>query len=265
MSTREQQDVALLRRQLRRVDRLSVAGRLASVLAHKLGTPLNVVAGRASLIQLATTPAEAKEHGERIVSQAQRMAEILREWVDGLDESLGETVQLDGADSAALVSNAVALCADFAAARDMTIRVGEVSSAPMRVNPDALLQALDDLLINTIAISDPGASIVVRCTSGQVDKPPDYHVEGGHFVCLVIESTSGAFNQDDEGEPQLFWADSDGHGPVGLETVLARHLVRHEGGWIEASRLDPKGISVTVHIPFDGSHQEPRQEGGRVP
>ncbi len=49
---------------------MASAGRLVSVLAHKLGTPLNVVAGRASLIQLATTDAEAKEHGEHIASSS---------------------------------------------------------------------------------------------------------------------------------------------------------------------------------------------------
>ena len=36
--------------QLRHADRLTTVGKLASGLAHELGTPLNVIAGRAQLI-----------------------------------------------------------------------------------------------------------------------------------------------------------------------------------------------------------------------
>ncbi|HEY2147340.1 MAG TPA: hypothetical protein VGH32_05350, partial [Pirellulales bacterium] len=44
--------------QLRHADRLKTVGRLAAGIAHELGTPLNVVAGRAGLIQSGRLPTD---------------------------------------------------------------------------------------------------------------------------------------------------------------------------------------------------------------
>ena len=64
---------------LRRADRLATFGRLAASLAHQLGTPINVVAGRAGMI----AGDEAVDAGSRgnakiIADQAKRMTEMLR-------------------------------------------------------------------------------------------------------------------------------------------------------------------------------------------
>ena len=67
-------------RQLRHADRLRSVGRLASGIAHELGTPLNVVSGRAGLI--ATDPAATEEiigSAETIRGQCDRMTAIIRQ------------------------------------------------------------------------------------------------------------------------------------------------------------------------------------------
>ena len=69
--------------QLRHADRLRTVGRLASGLAHELGTPLNVVAGRASLIHSGKLSAtEITESSKTIRKEADRMTGILRQLLD---------------------------------------------------------------------------------------------------------------------------------------------------------------------------------------
>ena len=60
--------------QLRHADRLKTVGRLASGIAHELGTPLNVVAGRAGLIASGKLDAaEIAQSAAAIRSEADKM------------------------------------------------------------------------------------------------------------------------------------------------------------------------------------------------
>jgi signal transduction histidine kinase len=69
--------------QLRNADRLTTVGKLASGLAHELGTPLNVVRGRAKLIvDKEVDGAEIENSARIVVEQAERMTALIRELLD---------------------------------------------------------------------------------------------------------------------------------------------------------------------------------------
>ncbi len=69
--------------QLRHADRLKTVGRLAAGLAHELGTPLNVVSGRASLIASGKlTPKEVTSSAATIRVEAERITGIVRQLLD---------------------------------------------------------------------------------------------------------------------------------------------------------------------------------------
>ena len=66
--------------QLRHADRLMTVGKLASGIAHELGTPLNVISARAEMIASGdATPAEAKDYARIIGEASHRMAKIIRQ------------------------------------------------------------------------------------------------------------------------------------------------------------------------------------------
>src|SRR5439155_13056851 len=63
--------------QLRHADRLATVGKLASGVAHELGTPLNVVSQRAKMIATGeVTGAQAADGSRIIVEQSQRMTTV---------------------------------------------------------------------------------------------------------------------------------------------------------------------------------------------
>ncbi|MBC7977891.1 MAG: HAMP domain-containing protein, partial [Myxococcales bacterium] len=69
--------------QLRHADRLTTVGKLASGLAHELGTPLNVVSGRAKLIADGEVEGDDVVDSARIVAeQADRMTALIRQLLD---------------------------------------------------------------------------------------------------------------------------------------------------------------------------------------
>jgi signal transduction histidine kinase len=69
--------------QLRHAERLSTLGQLASVLAHEVGTPLNVIAGHGKLIESGRLDQDAtRESAATIRSQCDRITGIVRRILD---------------------------------------------------------------------------------------------------------------------------------------------------------------------------------------
>src|SRR5690606_20069766 len=69
--------------QLRHADRLITVGRLAAGVAHELGTPLNVIAGRVKMLRRGKTPPNVvDEYLTIIAEQADRMTTIIRQLMD---------------------------------------------------------------------------------------------------------------------------------------------------------------------------------------
>ena len=71
--------VRTLEEQLRKTERLAELGTLASGMAHEIGTPMNVILGRAELLMRKTTDESAKRGLQTIVSQVERITKIMNQ------------------------------------------------------------------------------------------------------------------------------------------------------------------------------------------
>src|SRR5208337_4783615 len=72
-----------LERRLRHTDKLATIGTIASGLAHEIGTPLNVIRGRAEhLLGNKQNPPKTAEGLKIIVSQIDRISRIVRTMLD---------------------------------------------------------------------------------------------------------------------------------------------------------------------------------------
>jgi signal transduction histidine kinase len=68
--------------ELRQAERRAVSARMVSVAGHLVGTPLNVIAGRAALIRSNPTPESIEENVRRIEEQVERLALRIRRLID---------------------------------------------------------------------------------------------------------------------------------------------------------------------------------------
>jgi signal transduction histidine kinase len=68
--------------ELRKDERRAVSARMVSVAGHLVGTPLNVIAGRAALIRSNPTPEAIEENVRRIEEQVERLALRIRRLID---------------------------------------------------------------------------------------------------------------------------------------------------------------------------------------
>src|SRR5262245_51543690 len=135
---------ALLSRldQLRHTERRAASARMVAMIGHLIGTPLNVIAGRAGLIRSNPTPESIDENVRRIEEQVERLSQRIRRLIDyfGLVDAPAETRSVSE-----LLAECRALYGPLAAHRGITLTISAGESDGARI--DASLTAL---LITTL-------------------------------------------------------------------------------------------------------------------
>jgi signal transduction histidine kinase len=143
---------------LRQAERRAAISRVASVIAHLIGTPLHVIAGRAALIRSNPTPENAIENARRIEEQVERLAQRIRRLIQHLTSPrpAREPRQVS-----ALVSDALAMYAPIAARRGLEISAAAAPPDAM-VDGNAALIVLTSLLSLGSRTAAPGSRIELR-------------------------------------------------------------------------------------------------------
>jgi two-component system, NtrC family, sensor kinase len=238
--------------QLRHADRLTTVGKLASGLAHELGTPLNVVAGRARLIRDAEVEGQDAVESARIVGeQADRMTALIRQLLDFARPRPLHKASINVANMAA---RACELVATIAKKANVTL-VPPAPDETLRVEADEgqLHQVLTNLVVNAIQASPDGGS--VEMVTRVVEQAPPPYV--GHQAprWLAIEVRDTGIGMDDETRARIFepffTTKQVGEG-TGLGLSVTWGIVREHGGWIDVTSTPGTGSTFTVYLPAGG-------------
>jgi signal transduction histidine kinase len=236
--------------QLRHADRLTTVGKLASGLAHELGTPLNVVSGRAKLIaDREVDGSDAVDSARIVAEQADRMTALIRQLLDFARPRAPRPAPVNVTTLAARVCQLVATIARKAS-------VTLVPPAPddaMRIEADdgQLTQVLTNLVVNAIqAIGDHGTVELATRTIEQV--PPPY-VGGSAQTWMAIEVRDTGPGMDKPTRERIFepffTTKQVGEG-TGLGLSVSWGIVREHGGWIDVQSELNKGSTFTVYLPM---------------
>jgi signal transduction histidine kinase len=256
----EQEARARATEQLRHADRLTTVGKLASGLAHELGTPLNVVSGRAKLIADREVDGEDAIDSARIVAeQADRMTALIRQLLDFARPRALKPAPLNVTTLAARVCQLVQTIA-----RKANVKLVPPEPDPvLRLEADdgQLTQVLTNLVVNAIQaidhtgedpppIGDRGTVEIVARTVDQV--PPPY-VGGSAQTWMAIEVRDTGAGMDDATRERIFepffTTKQVGDG-TGLGLSVSWGMVREHGGWIDVRSELNKGSTFTVYLPM---------------
>ncbi len=140
---------------LRQAERRAVSARVAAVIAHLIGTPLHVIAGRASLIRGAPNDPSVEENARRIEDQVDRLARRIRGLIDYLtvpDSTAAEE------SAASVVTAALSLYVPVAAERGVKIvLVGDPRAEPT-IDGTSALVVLTSLLSLATRVAPRGST-----------------------------------------------------------------------------------------------------------
>jgi two-component system NtrC family sensor kinase len=236
--------------QLRHADRLKTVGQLASGVAHELGTPLNVVSGRAKLIADRRVAGDEAADGARIVwEQAERMATIIRQL---LDFSRRREPRLVMGDLGDIAARTVEMLATIARKRRVTVELTR-ADAPTLVVVDhgQLQQVLTNLIVNAIQASHDGGQVSVAVGCEAVRPPGD--VGGPEAAHAFVRVEDRGLGIPAEHLPHVFdpffTTKPVGEG-TGLGLAVSYGIVRDHHGWIAVRSEVGSGSTLTVYLPL---------------
>ena len=233
--------------QLRHSDRLRTVGMLASGVAHELGTPLNIVSGRAALIEEAPgNTEEVLANAATIRRQAARMATIIRQLLQfsRRDASLHERLDL-----AQTARSATRLITPLFPHVSIHLE-GADAPAPVLGNEGQLEQVLLNLLTNAAQSMDGRGRIALSLGRTDASPPAGYQAHGAGF-CFVCVEDEGAGIPPDHIEhifDPFFTTKNVGDG-TGLGLSICHGIVQEHGGWIEVQSQVGKGSCFTIYLP----------------
>jgi signal transduction histidine kinase len=230
--------------QLRHADRLKTVGQLAAGFAHEVGTPLNVVTGRASMILTDhdMSAEKVQENARAIKSESERISAIIKKLLDFARR--GGSQQIIG-DLRQVVHRAVDLIQPLAAKRSITIETTmPEKGAPCDIDFNQMQQVVMNLIDNAVDASP-------ECSQIDISLTPD--IQHQRWVLDFIDHGEGmnAATQSKIFEP-FFTTKEIGSG-TGLGLSIVHGIIDEHGGKIELKSELGQGSRFRVLLPMAGA------------
>ncbi|MFZ5442761.1 MAG: sensor histidine kinase [Myxococcota bacterium] len=245
----QQRLLGMTRRQLERADRLAMVGRLAAGIAHELGTPLAVVAGRARQLASGTVrPEEAPAAAKSIAEQADRMAGIIRQL---LDYARRRGPRPGRFDIRTLLRQAVALLEPVAERKQVKLLLADLPDARVvQFDGSQMMQVMTNLVANAIQATSAGGMVTVSLEEAELSPPEESGLPTRCYVGVRVSDTGAGIKPEHLAQvfDPFFTTKDTGEG-TGLGLSVAQGIVRDHDGWIAVESQLGQGSSFIVHLP----------------
>jgi len=236
---------------LRHTERLATIGRLSAGMAHELGTPLNVIAGRAKLIAGKELSADETVRSARIIGeQTERMTAIMRQL---LNFARRESPKPAPVNLERLAANVLEMLGSVAEKHQATL-ILEAPESPLEVLADSaqLQQVMLNLVMNGIQALDGAGQVEVSVFTRAEARPPE-GVNPGSGPWAVMEVRDTGSGIPSENLPHLFdpfYTTKEVGQGTGLGLSIAYGIVQEHGGWIEVDSTPARGSRFRVWLPL---------------
>jgi len=234
---------ALAEAALRRRDRLSAMGELASTVAHEVRNPLNAIAMSAQRLRrefLATGPtasdadrAEIEQLLGVVEQESGRINRIVQQF---LDFARPPRLAPRPTDLGTLVSQVVEASRAMAATRGVSVEADTAHAREARVDPDQLRQALHNLVTNAVDATPDAGTVRVASRSGSREH--------------TIEVRDTGTGIDPQVLPRIFdlYFTTKPRG-TGIGLAVTQQIVTAHGGTIEVDSQPGAGTLMRITVP----------------
>jgi signal transduction histidine kinase len=241
--------------QLRHTDRLTTMGQLASGVAHELGTPLNVVAQRAKMIENSSAEATSKTNARIVQEQVARMIVIIRQL---LDFSRRQSPRLGVVSVREIVTKTLDLLGPLIAKNAVQANL-EVPDEALLVRADRnqMQQVLTNVVMNSVQAMPHGGQLDVRVRAAHARPPGEPTAQGEEYIAVSVEDQGVGIPRDHLSrifEP-FFTTKGIGEG-TGLGLSVAYGIVQEHGGWIDVESEVGKGSRFTIWLRRSAGSEE---------
>ena len=238
--------------QLRHGDRLKTLGRLASGVAHELGTPLNVISGRAGLIaggkldnqQVATS-------AETIQAEAKRMTTLVQQLLNFARRSAPKRVS---SDINALIDRTLSMMQPIIANHQARVTFTDQVPSQTRahVDPSQLQQVLSNLIMNAVQSRESDVHVQIAANLFEGASPDVVDGPSRQWVRIsVIDNGVGIEEADRLHVFEPFFTTREVGKGTGLGLSIAHEIIAEHGGWMTVDSAVGKGSTFCVFLPSE--------------
>lgn len=247
----EQSKRISLLEELHHTERLASVGKIASEMAHELGTPLNVVSSRAKMITSKSLAEDAViENAQIVKEQADRMAAIIRRVLDFARRrgSKKAPMEING-----FIRNIVTVLRPLATQQNIQINFEDDGiNENIEIDKEQIQQVLTNLLTNAIQAMHDGGAIHVMLSREQELATSRFGERKGDYLCVKIKDEGEGIPSEslDKIFLPFFTTKRMGEG-TGLGLSIANDIVREHGGWLDVESEPGKGSCFSIYLPME--------------
>lgn len=234
--SRKEKDLQQTQEQLRQTERLAELGTLASGMAHEIGTPMNVILGRAEYLMRRTQEETTKKGLETIVAQVERITRIMNQL---LTFARRRPIERRPMDLKRTIEDTLEVVQERLKNHRIKVDTAYHDSMPLvYADYDQMSQVLLNLFINAIHAMPEGGTL--RISLEPVDRT----------VKLTVADTGCGIPKEDLPKVfnPFFTTKEVGKG-TGLGLTVVHGIVQEHGGTIEAESELGRGTSFTIVLP----------------
>ncbi len=232
--------------QLRHADRLATAGKLASGIAHELGTPLSVVLGRAKMLGSESGVSDVRRNAQIIEAQVARMTRIIRQLLDFARAGESNRAPIE---AKLLVERVSSLLLPLAQKQGTRLSLGPLlEDGSVDADAEQIEQVLTNLVMNALQALREGGAVTVSISRETAVDPQQTSAED--CVVLHVDDTGPGMPSQVAArvfEP-FFTTKGIGEG-TGLGLSVAYGIVREHGGFLSVSSVVGQGSRFSIHLP----------------
>ncbi len=229
-----------LERGLRHRDKLASIGQLASGLAHEIGTPLNVISGRAEYLLKKSGDSEARAQNlEVIIRQAERITRIIQQM---LAFSRKPTAEFKQVELEKIITEAFSLCQLKQRKDHPAVELElELAIQNLMADADGLRQLFVNLMLNSFHSMKNGGTIKVSSRREQA-KP-------GEVVLTYEDWGEGIPGELAERIFDPFFTTKEVGEGTGLGLYMVASIIQEHQGRITLDREVSRGARFIIHLP----------------
>ncbi|HSB06555.1 MAG TPA: ATP-binding protein [Thermodesulfobacteriota bacterium] len=233
-----------LERSLRQSEKLATVGQLSSGLAHEIGTPLNIISGRAELTKRKPNEkGEVQKNQEVILQQTERITKIIQQLLGFVRKKKPEQKTLN-------IQGLLRTTLDFIDHQVQKKGVEVVIDIPVNVPPiigdgDHLQQVFLNLFLNAIQAMPDGGTLRLSASSKRISKEG---LDEREYVEISVKDTGiGMEREILQNIFNPFFTTKDTG--TGLGLMVSHGIVQDHEGWIEVESEVGRGSAFRVFLP----------------
>lgn len=241
-----------LEQALLQTEKMAAMGTLASGLAHEVGTPMNVILGRAESLLRHTQEEKTAKGLMIIIEQINRMTRLIQHL---LTFARGEPIEKKQLDMNRVINKGIDLIEQHAKAKGISIDTDLDPHLPeIHADGDQILQVMVNLFLNAIDTIEGEGTILVTTHLIRIEQRafprPGKSPRGNQMIQILLKDTGSGIDPAHLNKifDPFFTTKPVGKG-TGLGLAVALGTIRNHGGQIMVASSVGQGTTFSIRLP----------------